>query len=100
MSPSNGDSVFGFNVTLSLAVCMSLICTWGRWSKLNLVLLSLSLSESLKKFFDNFFTSVKLILKLLENRIYGIETVKVNRKFMPCLRADKQMKHGEHGAMA
>ena len=38
----------------------------------------LSLSESLKKFFDNFFTSVKLILKLLENRIYGIETVKAN----------------------
>ena len=27
----------------------------------------LSLSKSLKKFFDNFFTSVKLILKLLEN---------------------------------
>ena len=38
----------------------------------------LSLSESLRKFFDNFFTSVKLILKLLENRIYGIETVKAN----------------------
>lgn len=60
----------------------------------------LSLSESLKNFFDNFFTSVKLILKLLENRIYGIETVKANWKCMPCFRADKQVKHGEHGAVA
>ena len=56
----------------------------------------LSLSESLKNshcylFFDNFFTSRKLMLKLLENGIYGIETIKANRKCIPFLKADKQM---------
>ena len=33
------------------------------------------------------------MLNLLENEIYGIEIVKVNRKCMPSLKADKR---GEH----
>ena len=34
--------------------------------------------------------------KLLENGIYGIGTVRANRKQMPSLKQDKQMKRGEH----
>lgn len=36
ISPSNGDSNFGFDVALSLAMCMSLICTWWRRPNVNL----------------------------------------------------------------
>ena len=62
----------------------------------------LSLCESLKDtncyvYFDNFFTSPTLMAKLLENGIYGIDTVRANRKHMPSLKPDKQMKkRGEH----
>ena len=61
----------------------------------------LSLCKSLKDtncyvYFDNFFTSPTLMAKLLENGIYGIGTVRANRKHMPTLKQDKQMKCGEH----
>ena len=61
----------------------------------------LSLCKSLKDtncyvYFDNFFTSPTLMAKLLENGIYGIGTVRANRKHMPTLKQDKQMKRGEH----
>ena len=61
----------------------------------------LSLCKSLKytncyALFDNFFTSPTLIAKLLENGIYGIDTVRANCKHMPTLKQDTQMKRGEH----
>ena len=61
----------------------------------------LSLCQSLKDtncyvYFDNFFTSPMLMAKLLENGIYGIGTVGANRKHIPTLKQNKQMKRGEH----
>ena len=65
----------------------------------------LSLCENLKNsycyvFFDNFFTSPNLMLKLFEDGIYATGTVRSNRKHMPTLKADKQMKRGEHDWLA
>ena len=62
-------------------------------------LVVLSLSKSLKDtncyvYFDNFFTSPTLMAKLLQNGIYEIGTVRANRKNMPTLKQDKQMKRG------
>ena len=51
-------------------------------------------------FFDNFFTSPNLILKLFEDGIYATGTVRSNRKHMPTLKADKQMKRDEHDWLA
>ena len=61
----------------------------------------LSLCECLKDtncyvYFDNFFTSPMLMAKLLENCIYGIGTVRANRKHMLSLKQDNQMKLGGH----
>ena len=59
------------------------------------------LSEKLKGtyctlYFDNFFNSPTLIDKLLKERqIYAIGTVRKDRKQMPTLKADKQMKRGD-----
>ena len=65
----------------------------------------LSLCENLKNsycyvFFDNFFTSPNLMLKLFEDGIYATGTVRSNRKHMPTLKTDKQMKRGEHDWLA
>ena len=59
----------------------------------------LSLCENLKNsycyvFFDNFFTSPNLMLKLFEDGIYATGTVRSNRKHMPILKA------GEHDWLA
>ena len=43
-------------------------------------------------YFDNFFNSPKLIEKLFQKGIYGIGTVRANRKQMPKMIDDKQMK--------
>ena len=43
-------------------------------------------------YFDNFFNSPKLIAKLFQKGIYGIGTVRANRKQMPKMIDDKQMK--------
>ena len=61
----------------------------------------LSLCDNLKTvyyyvFFDNFFTSPNLMLKLFEDGIQATGTVRSNRKHMPTLKADMQMKRGEH----
>ena len=45
-------------------------------------------------YFDNFFNSPKLIEKLFQKDIYGIGTVRANRKQMPKMIDDKQMKRG------
>ena len=42
-------------------------------------------------FFDNFFNSLLLINKLVEGKIYEIETVRSNEKHMPKLKDDKKM---------
>ena len=47
-------------------------------------------------FFGNCFTSPSLILKLFQDGIYATGTVRSNRKHTPTLKADKQMKRGEH----
>ena len=47
-------------------------------------------------FFDNFFTSPAVLLKLLEMGIYVTGTVRANRKNMPVLKHDKEMKRGEY----
>ena len=61
----------------------------------------LSLCQKLKDthcfvFFDNFFTSPELLVKLLEMGIYATGTVRAKRKNMPVLKHDKEMKRGEH----
>ena len=61
----------------------------------------LSLCQRLKDthcfvFFDNFFTSPALLVKLLEMGIYVTGTVRANRKNMPASKHDKEMKHSEH----
>ena len=43
-------------------------------------------------YFDNFFNSPKLIEKLFQKSIYGIGTVRINRKQMPKMIHDKQIK--------
>jgi len=60
----------------------------------------LFLSEKLEQtyctlYFDNFFSSPLLINKLYENGIYAIGTARVNRKQMPKLKGDKDMKRGD-----
>ena len=47
-------------------------------------------------FFDTFFTNPALLVKLLEMGIYATGTVRANRKNMPVLKHDKEMKHGKH----
>ena len=47
-------------------------------------------------FSDNFFTSPALLVKLLEMGVYVTGTVRANRKKMPVLKHDKEMKRGEH----
>ena len=47
-----------------------------------------------------FFTSPNLILKLFEDGIYATGTVRSNQKQMPTLKADQQMKRGEHDWLA
>ena len=46
-------------------------------------------------FFDNLFSSPTLIQTLYEDGIYGIGTVRKDRKHMPTLKADKDLKRGE-----
>ena len=45
--------------------------------------------------FDSFFNSPKLIEKLFQKGIYGIGTIRSNRKQMPKMIYDKQMKRGD-----
>ena len=61
----------------------------------------LSLCQKLKDmhcfiFFDNFFASPALLVKLLEMGIYATGTVRANRKNIPVLKHDKEMKRGKH----
>ena len=46
-------------------------------------------------YFDNFFNSPKLIEKLFQKSIYGIGAILANRKQMPKMIDDKQMKRGD-----
>ena len=60
----------------------------------------LDLSQSLRDtyctlHFDNFFSSPALIGKLFDDGIYGIATVRPNRKMMPNLPDHKSMKGGD-----
>ena len=56
----------------------------------------LSLCQKLKHtryvFFDNYFISPTLLVKLLEIGIYATDTVRANRKHMPILKQDKEMR--------
>ena len=61
----------------------------------------LSLRQKLKDthcfvFFDKFFTSPALLVKLLEMGIYVTGPVRANRTNMPVLKHDKEMKRGEY----
>ena len=46
-------------------------------------------------YFDNFFNSPLLISKLFKKRIYGVGTAQSNRRGMPALPSDKEMKRGD-----
>ena len=79
-----------------------LICTWVKKGTTELGLGGpvISLCQKLKNthcyvFFDNFFTSPKLLIKLLEMGIYAAGTVRANRKHIPILMPRKQMTCGE-----
>ena len=61
----------------------------------------LSLCQKLKGtlcfvFFDNFFTSPALLVKLLQMGIYATGTVSAKQKNIPVLKHDKEMKRGDH----
>ena len=61
---------------------------------------ALQMTEKLKHtyctvYFDDFFNSPKLINKLLKNDIYAVGTVKSNKKQMPKMKIDKEMKRGD-----
>ena len=61
----------------------------------------LSLYQKLKDthcfvFFDNFFTSPALLVKLLEMGIYVTGTVRANQNNMPVFKHDKEIKRSEH----
>ncbi|KAL0830520.1 hypothetical protein ABMA28_002681 [Loxostege sticticalis] len=49
-----------------------------------------------KVYFDNYFNSYPLQLKLREDNILACGTVNSSRKFLPTLKEDKQLKRGEH----
>ena len=86
----------------NLATCMNSICIWERKEIPNLVSVSLLFFHCARSskirtvFFHNFFTSPALLVKLLEMGIYATGTVRANRKNMPVLKHDKEMKRGEH----
>ena len=107
-NPINGASNFGFGAVPSLGICINLIFIWEKSPKQELGLgesVVLSLCENLKNsycyvFFDNFFTSPNLMLKLFEDGNYATGTIRSNGKHMPTLKANKQMKRGEHDWLA
>ena len=74
----NGNTEFGLSESVVLSLCQKLKDT------------------HCFVFFDNFFTSPALLVKLLEMGIYATGTVRANRKTMPALKHDKEMKRGEH----
>lgn len=45
--------------------------------------------------FDNFFSSPTPIRKLYDNELHDIGTVRKDRKYMPSLKADKELKRGD-----
>ena len=47
-------------------------------------------------FFDNYFNSPMLIQKLHEQGLYGLGTVRSNRKHLPEMKKDKDMNRGDH----
>ena len=104
ITQSNGASNFGFGAVPSLGICINLICIWEKSPKQEFGLgesAVLYLCENLKSgycyvFFDTFFTSPNLMLKLFEDGIYATGTTRSNWKHMPTLKANKQMKRGEH----
>lgn len=49
-----------------------------------------------KIYFDNFFSSVKLMEDLLDSKIYACGTINVSRKNLPNFTNDKDLKRGEY----
>lgn len=47
-------------------------------------------------YFDNYFSTVKLLAELKERGIYACSTINKNRKNFPTFKADKRMKRGEY----
>ena len=60
----------------------------------------LALTECLEErnctiYFDNFFNSLSLIIKLFDKVLYGIGTARMDRKGMPEIKPEKQMKKND-----
>ena len=72
------NTQFGFGESVILSLCQKLKDTHGFL------------------FFDNFFTSPALLVKLLEMGIYATGNVRANRKNVPVLKHDKEMKRDKH----
>ncbi|XP_049961706.1 piggyBac transposable element-derived protein 4-like [Schistocerca serialis cubense] len=46
-------------------------------------------------YFDNFFTSVSLLQKLKDDRLFACETIRSHRKRLPMLKTDRELQRGE-----
>ena len=96
-----GFQVLVLNVSLNPDIYSTLICTCVKMGAMYSFLWEsgvVSLCQKLKnmccyKFFDNFFTSSKLLIKLPEMGIYATEMVSAHRKQM--LNFDTRLANGK-----
>ena len=88
---SSGDLSSGSDAPVKRDICRKWTCTLERSSKL-----TQKLNDTYcTLFFDNFFNSPSPVEKLYQRGIYGIGTIRKDRKHMPSMVPDKAMKDHE-----